>query len=327
MNKEWLEKAKKLANEYAHVYSFVGDNTMPVARKELFEHLKLAVDTVERKIPVNIPEGYDISDVFQHNAIGHNCIMLQVDIRPIAQSVGESIHEQIAQAKADKAAYPEVWWKAWVYRTKNTNAQWIIPIHGSNFSVSNDGCEYRRHPLADIIMRCGQDKIDYPEFWNELTQWANLNSENWRVLPFDTDQLFDFNRYREHPHRKSIIAYYACSDEDKKRWQFREIDANWHDCRGNPEWNDGYEYRLRPRMCSVTIGDKVYEYPEPVRKPLEIGQHYWRVSTMDGITYNEIWEEKSMQVSWLNLGFIHLTKESAEQHFATIQAMNTLVAL
>lgn len=36
----WIEKAKKLAGEYAHCYAFVGDDTMPNKHKELMEHLE-----------------------------------------------------------------------------------------------------------------------------------------------------------------------------------------------------------------------------------------------------------------------------------------------
>jgi hypothetical protein len=39
VDEKWLEKAQQLANDYAHVYSFVGDESMPCARDALFEHL------------------------------------------------------------------------------------------------------------------------------------------------------------------------------------------------------------------------------------------------------------------------------------------------
>lgn len=40
---EWLKKAKLLADNYAHVYSFVGDDSMLRSRDELFKHLSLAI--------------------------------------------------------------------------------------------------------------------------------------------------------------------------------------------------------------------------------------------------------------------------------------------
>jgi len=35
----WIDKAKKLAGEYAHCYAFVGDDTMPIKHKQLMDHL------------------------------------------------------------------------------------------------------------------------------------------------------------------------------------------------------------------------------------------------------------------------------------------------
>jgi len=39
---EWLKKAKQLATEYAHSYSFVDCDAMPKAQAALFAHLELA---------------------------------------------------------------------------------------------------------------------------------------------------------------------------------------------------------------------------------------------------------------------------------------------
>lgn len=43
IDEEWLKKAKQLVDSYAHVYSFVGDDSMPRAREELFKHLSFSV--------------------------------------------------------------------------------------------------------------------------------------------------------------------------------------------------------------------------------------------------------------------------------------------
>jgi len=255
-----------------------------------------------KKIPVNveIPEGHELIDNSPAVAVVGDKLMIMFSVRPIAQGIGQAVDVTenveipagywlcngsnyndmvLQQAKADKAAYPEVWWKAWMYRTKNTNAQWITPIHGSNFGVSNDGCEYRRHPLADIIMQVESDKINHAGYWWQLWEIKSLISKEYCKfsMPFNVESDFE---YRQHPHRKNIIAYHACSDADKKRWQYRlkgksSAESNgWQDCENDrmyPNWSESMEYRLRPKICTVTMGDKVYEYPEPVREPLKVG--------------------------------------------------------
>jgi hypothetical protein len=37
---EWLEEAERLAMDFAHCYSFVGDDTMPKAKAALLAHLR-----------------------------------------------------------------------------------------------------------------------------------------------------------------------------------------------------------------------------------------------------------------------------------------------
>jgi len=51
VNEQWLKKAKELANEYAHAYSFVGDDAMPKAQAALFAHIELATDAIELAQP------------------------------------------------------------------------------------------------------------------------------------------------------------------------------------------------------------------------------------------------------------------------------------
>ena len=138
--------------------------------------------------------------------------------------------------------------------------------------------------------------------------------------------------YRPHPHRENIILFYACSDDDKKRWQWCVNSAYaWVDCsaskRGDiyPIWDEGLFYRLRPRICSVTVNGTDYEFPESCREPLKYGQEYWRGS-YDGKVYCEEWKSKAIQIKWLAFGVIHLTKEAAEQHLVALQAVNMQVA-
>jgi len=183
---------------------------------------------------------------------------------------------------------------------------------------------------ADMIMQWKQDKIDYPEFWNELWQWKpsekkDFVNQYWQILPHNVDAFFQFNCYRQHPHRENIIAYHACSPEDKKRWQSRLFGQDeWIFIDTEPRWLEDYEYRIRPKLCKVTLQNgTVMEYPEPVRESLKNGQEYWVISDL---TILKILFSERLSRKRLSLNFIHLTQQDAEQHLSVLQAINSQVA-
>lgn len=192
-------------------------------------------------------------------------------------------------------------------------------------SIDNLITQYEADKHADHIMQWKQDKIDYPEFWWELWQWDFVN-QCWKILPHNVDTFFQFNCYQQHPHRENIIAYHACSPEAKKRWQSRLCGQDeWIFIDTEPRWLEDYEYRIRPKLCKVTLqnGD-VLEYPEPVREPLYFGDNYWAVYANDVKNHN--WINTNCLLA-LKAGLMHLTKEAAEQHLAVLQAINSQVEL
>ena len=281
-------------------------------------------------VGVKIPDGYEVVGDMPHSVThDDDSLYVRFDIRPIAQGIcqaepNNNLQELIAQAEADREKYPFVWWLAWEYsfcdgfKTCKIEPQW-----SSKF-------EYRRHPHADHIMQVKQDKIDYPDFWKQLTQWTLSNADGWMEID-DIDCLgYRNGKYRPHPHRESIILFHACSDTDKKRWQVKAANnrvLDWATCTVPPSWNDDFEYRLRPRVCSITVGDKVYKFPEPVRELLEIGQEYFVanpfIAEVESVKITELFDWKKM----FDAGLMHLEKQAAEQHLIAIKAVNMQVAL
>lgn len=62
-----------------------------------------------------------------------------------------------------------------------------------------------------------------------------------------------------------------------------------------------------------------YEYPEPVREPLEQEQEYWEVDlTCVGLALHYRWANTSMDRAMLKRGVIHLTRRAAEAHARAI---------
>jgi len=191
---------------------------------------------------ISAPEGFEIvGDIPRSYMNDESCLMVRYDIRRIDDIGAQQnpMQDLIAQDEADKKAYPLTWYKAWKYKS---GLIWM-PFT-SNDTVKDDGYECRRHPQATHIMQSEQDKINYPEFWHELTQWSNLNEDKWRGVPFDSDTLYEFNKYRQHPHRENIIKFHACSEDDKKRWQILDQVRGWiTPCSqsGFPNWHEDCE--------------------------------------------------------------------------------------
>lgn len=183
-----------------------------------------------------------------------------------------------------------------------------------------------KHPHAELIAQCEQEKIDYPEFWRDLWQFKRVSGA-WVKFLHPTEIENDGCEYRQHPHRENIIAWHACSNEDKKRWQIN-IMGEWEDITGIPEFSSTAEYRLRPRTCKVTLQDgTVMEYPEPCRELLENGQRYWVAASSAKAVFFDVWNGHIEHYNRLGNGSIHLTEQAAQQHFEVLQAVNAQRAI
>jgi len=306
-----------------------GDNSVKISAG-VYAHVETAID-----LPViDDVETFEVEqeekDVVIIPRTEHESLLWLTTPKPIAQVVKKSalIDNLIAQAEADKAVFPNTWFYGWQIKSKD----WIsADIEFDFYNIF----QYRRHIHADIIMQWKQDKIDYPEFWNQLWQWKpsekkDFVNQYWQILPHNVDTFFQFNCYRQHPHRENIIAYHACSPEDKKRWQYKSAGGEWYLCKGTgtecPLWTENTEYRLLPKTCKVTLQNgTVMEYPEPVREALNFDDNYWAVYANDVKNHNWINDNVNCLLA-LKIGLIHLTQQAAEQHLAVLQAINSQVA-
>jgi len=288
-----IDKIMKLVDDYGHAYAFVGDNRMPLARKAVLDALQSVQNTVDP----------------------------------------DSLQDLIAQAEADKKAYPLTWTYGWEMTTLyNDTGRWIRVGE-----VNKDGRKYRRLLHATNIMQCEQDKIDYPEFWYEL--WQYKTSRNTSFNTFSKEGC-DYNfwqesQYRQHPHRENIIKFHACSEDDKKRWEHKIKSmpcSSWSIHIGEPKWKEDHEYRLRPRprprVCFITLQDGTkMEFPEPVREALNFGDVYWYVYPSGEVSSHTWINDSDICKKALEIGLIHLTQQAAEQHLSALQAMNAQVAV
>jgi len=281
-----IDKIMQLVDAYAHAYAFVGDDRMPIARKDVLDALQSIQNPVDT----------------------------------------DSLQDLIAQYEADKKAYPLTWWKGWQFSFGNT---WV-DFSGGDFDLTEDSHGYQRKLHAEIIMQCEQDKIDYPEFWWGLIQFRRTEKSSW-LNPSAPYSNFNDYEYRQHPHRKSIIRFNQCSKADKKRWQILDQDRGWiTPCSqsGFPNWHEHCEYRLRPKMCFITLQDGTkMEFPESVREAFELGAIAFLVNPIMGEITEVVYRGCEYSKKYLRSGLLHATQENALQHLVALQAMNAQVAL
>jgi len=290
-------------------------------------------DKTKAILEITAPNGQEFVDkgaiVNQTKGLNGVCIEPYIPTKATQKPVDtDSLEDKIEQAEADKDAYPLTWWTGYEYHSNPEG--WNIfkkePSHDIKFF------NFRRLKNADIIMKCAQDRIDYPDFWHELTQWANLNElDNWKTVPFDAETFYEFNKYRPHPHGESIKKFNACSEADKKRWQCMEDgfeSFGWYQVEGVPMWFENHKYRLRQRVCYITMQDGTkMEFPEPVREALEDGAIAFLVNPIMGEITEVVYRGCEYSKKYLRSGLLHATQENALQHLSAMQAMNAQVAL
>jgi len=114
------------------------------------------------------------------------------------------------------------------------------------------------NPNAALIVKANELKL-LSNYWYRCFQYKEhkIGSE-WQNWTHNCDFINTDNYdYRLNPHWGKIIEFHQCSDEDKKRWQVSALDNVWIDwdiekC-GIPDFDEFYQYRLRPKVCQVTI--------------------------------------------------------------------------
>ncbi|MCC8384621.1 hypothetical protein GPY51_10880 [Photorhabdus laumondii subsp. laumondii] len=81
----------------------------------------------------------------------------------------------------------------------------------------------------------------------------------------------------------------------------------------HPSWFEGVIYRRKPEM--ITVG--TVSFPKPVDYELDygVGYFYPNLHSRGGDRHCEhFWSGNEIDCSLLKIGFIHLTKEAAQQH-------------
>ena len=117
-----------------------------------------------------------------------------------------------------------------------------------------------------------------------------------------------------HIHAAAMAEYAkdaAETDMPWERWECARRGEEYSPLIDHPVWRDDIKYRRKPKVILING----HEVPEPHRKPLEIDDPYWTLTSfIDGVS-EYCWANDLDDNDALKSGFIHLTKEAAEKLF------------
>ena len=133
----------------------------------------------------------------------------------------------------------------------------------------------------------------------------------------------------KHIHADLMLQYAQDAMETPEPWELWEIrlpaNKTWSNCTdADMHFSSMFEYRRKPKMLSVTLASgEVVSWPEPHRTELEYGDSYFYFGPTHGNIMLKKWDCAPWDRTTLSNGYIHLTKEAAEQHADALRKINT----
>ena len=130
----------------------------------------------------------------------------------------------------------------------------------------------------------------------------------------------------KHVHADNIVLYGQDAQETETPWDRWQIDINgkWQDLGECFYFMPEHQYRRKPKMISVTLANgEVVSWPAPHCTELEYGDPYFYFIPTHGDIVLKKWDCAPWDRNTLSNGYIHLTKEAAEQHAAALHKINT----
>ena len=123
-----------------------------------------------------------------------------------------------------------------------------------------------------------------------------------------------------HIHAAAMAEYAKDAAETDMPWERWEVSMTesgdeYRNLLGHPDWAVTRKYRRKQKVILING----HEVPEPHRTPLQDGTNYWIPDLFSG-AISKRWRDNDEDNSYLENGFIHLTKEAAEKHFNALKS-------
>ena len=132
----------------------------------------------------------------------------------------------------------------------------------------------------------------------------------------------------KHIHAELMMQYAQDAQETDKPWELWEMrlpaNKTWSNCTdGDMHFSSMFEYRRKPKMLSVTLeSGEIVSWPAPHCTELEFGDPYFYFVPTHGDIMRKTWDCAPWDITTLSNGYIHLTKQAAEQHAAALRKIN-----
>ena len=132
----------------------------------------------------------------------------------------------------------------------------------------------------------------------------------------------------KHIHAEMMMQYAQDAMETPRPWErwemYGKVSCSWFPLGECFFWRPENQYRRKPKMCYVRLASgEVVSWPEPHRTELECGDSYFYFVPTRGDIMRKTWDCAPWDRTTLSNGYIHLTKEAAEQHAAALHKINT----
>ena len=132
----------------------------------------------------------------------------------------------------------------------------------------------------------------------------------------------------KHIHAEMMMQYAQDAMETPRPWErwemYGKISCSWLPLGECFFWRPENQYRRKPKMCYVRLADgEVVSWPEPHRTELEYGDSYFFFVPTHGDIMLKKWDCAPWDRTTLSNGWLHLTKEAAEQHATALRKINT----
>ena len=131
----------------------------------------------------------------------------------------------------------------------------------------------------------------------------------------------------KHKHAELMLQYAQDAMETPEPWErweiYGEIAGCWLSLGEGFSFLTRHQYRRKPKMLSVTLASgEVVSWPAPHRAELDKRDAYYFADVNGSVIVGK-WDCAPWDSDTLSNGYIHLTKEAAEQHATALRKINT----
>jgi len=178
-----------------------------------------------------------------------------------------------------------------------------------------------------IIIYHGQGGIDLLDC-KTRTVGGNVRcyDKNWNHVSLKKHKIL---KILAAPHAENRALYTSAGGrhEDWECSLTSSTTGTWYRCDKQPLWLENTSYRHNHKQKQRYILISGWRVPEPIKKPLKIGEIYFYIELMMSEIRQCYWDNDKIDDNLMNAGVIHKNKDSAQKHLDAIIEANNQIAI